>query len=41
MGPAIRSDVEAAQQRIVAVIRRLESEGMIRVARVGEDQIVE
>ncbi len=41
MGPAILSDVEAAQQRIVAVIGRLESEGLIRIARVGEDEIVE
>lgn len=41
MGPAIVSDVEAAQQRIIAVIRRLESEGLIRVARVGQDEIVE
>ena len=41
MGPARLSDVEAAQQRIVTTIRMLETEGLIRVARVGEDVIVE
>ena len=41
MGPARLSDVEAAQQRIVSVIRKLETEGQIRVARAGENLIVD
>ena len=41
MGPARLSDVEAAQQRIVMVIRQLESEGVIHVARAGEDLVVD
>ncbi|MFN3454347.1 MAG: flagellar motor switch protein FliG, partial [Pseudobdellovibrio sp.] len=41
MGPARLSDVEAAQQEIVNVARRLESEGKIMIARGGsEDAIV-
>jgi flagellar motor switch protein FliG len=35
-GPARLLDVDAAQQRIVAVIRRMEEEGKIVVGRVGE-----
>lgn len=34
-------DVEEAQQRIVGVIRRLESEGEIVISKGGEDEIIE
>ncbi len=37
MGPVRLKDVEEAQQKIVNVIRRLEEEGEIVVARAGED----
>jgi flagellar motor switch protein FliG len=40
MGPVRLRDVEDAQQRIVAVIRRLEEAGEIIVARGGGDDIV-
>ena len=41
MGPVRVRDVEEAQQRIVNVIRRLEDEGEIVVARgEGDDLIV-
>jgi flagellar motor switch protein FliG len=42
MGPKPRSDVDAAQQRIVAVVRRLEEEGKISLgARAGgNDELV-
>jgi flagellar motor switch protein FliG len=36
MGRARLSDVDAAQQRIVGVIRRMDEEGLIVVARPGE-----
>lgn len=40
MGPVRLSDVEDAQQQIVNVIRRLEEEGEIVVARGGEEEII-
>jgi flagellar motor switch protein FliG len=40
MGPVRLRDVEEAQQRIVAVIRRLEENGEIVIARGGGDDIV-
>jgi ABC-type ATPase involved in cell division len=33
-------DVEEAQQRIVAIIRKLEEQGEIVVARAGEEELV-
>ena len=33
-------DVEEAQQRIVAVIRRLEQEGVVSISRGGDDEII-
>jgi flagellar motor switch protein FliG len=40
LGPVRLREVEDAQQRIVGVIRRLEEEGEIIVARGGEDEVV-
>ncbi|MGL4981662.1 MAG: flagellar motor switch protein FliG [Treponemataceae bacterium] len=40
MGPVRLKDVEEAQQKIVAVIRRLEDAGEIVIARSGEDELV-
>ncbi|MDR3284454.1 MAG: flagellar motor switch protein FliG [Treponema sp.] len=40
MGPIRLRDVEDAQQKIVAIIRRLEDAGEIVVARGGEDELV-
>jgi flagellar motor switch protein FliG len=40
MGPVRVKQVEEAQQKIVAVIRRLEEAGQIVVVRGGEDQLV-
>ena len=40
IGPVRLKDVEEAQQRIVAVVRRLDEEGRIVVARLGEDVVV-
>ena len=40
MGPIRLKDVEEAQQRIVSVIRKLEEQGDIVVARSGEDEMV-
>jgi flagellar motor switch protein FliG len=41
MGPVKLKDVEAAQQRIVDVVRRLEDDGEIVISgRGGEDEIV-
>ena len=33
-------DVEEAQQRIVAIIRRLEDEGKLTISKGGEDEII-
>jgi flagellar motor switch protein FliM len=41
LGPVRLSEVEAAQQRVVSVIRTLEEEGSIIVARPGEDEVIE
>ena len=40
MGPVRLKDVEEAQQKIVAVIRKLEEQGEIVIARAGEDELV-
>jgi flagellar motor switch protein FliG len=41
MGPTRLSDVEAAQQRIVDIVRRLEESGEVIIAgRGGEDEVV-
>ena len=40
LGPVRLKDVEDAQQRVVAVIRRLEEAGEIVIARSGEDELV-
>lgn len=40
MGPVRLRDVEEAQQRIVAVIRRLEEAGEVIVSRGGGDEII-
>ena len=40
MGPVRLKDVEDAQQKIVASIRRLEDSGEIVIARSGEDELV-
>lgn len=40
MGPIRLKDVEEAQSKIVAVIRRLEEQGEIQIARGGEDEII-
>ena len=40
MGPVRMKDVEEAQQKIVAVIRRLEDSGDIVISRGGGDDIV-
>lgn len=40
MGPVRLRDVEDAQQRIVAVIRRLEEQGQIFITRGGRDEII-
>ena len=40
MGPVRLRDVEEAQSRIVAVIRRLEETGEIVIARGGGDDII-
>ena len=40
MGPVRLKDVEDAQQRIVAVIRRLEESGEIIIDRGGENAMI-
>ncbi len=40
MGPVRLKDVEESQQKIVSIIRRLEDNGDIIVARAGEDELV-
>ncbi|NLM26092.1 MAG: flagellar motor switch protein FliG [Firmicutes bacterium] len=40
MGPVRLRDIEEAQQRVVAVIRRLEEAGEIIISRGGEDEFV-
>jgi len=40
LGPVRLVDVEKAQQKIVALIRRLEEAGEITVARGGQDAII-
>lgn len=41
LGAVRRSDVETAQGRIVAIIRRLEEAGEIVIARAGESELIE
>lgn len=40
MGPVRMKDVEESQQKIVSIIRKLEEQGEIVVARAGEDELV-
>ena len=41
LGPKPRSEIEAAQQRIVAIVRKLEEEGKLNIARAEkEDELV-
>ena len=40
LGPVRLMDVEKAQQGIVAIIRRLDEAGEIKISRVGEDAII-
>jgi len=40
MGPVRLKDVEESQQKIVSIIRKLEEQGEIVVARSGEDEMV-
>ncbi|MDR1324707.1 MAG: flagellar motor switch protein FliG [Treponema sp.] len=40
MGPIRMKDAEEAQQKIVAIIRRLEDSGDVVVARTGEDELI-
>ncbi|HUV06412.1 MAG TPA: FliG C-terminal domain-containing protein, partial [Spirochaetia bacterium] len=40
MGPIRLKDVEEAQQKIVSIIRKLEEQGEIVVARAGEEEMV-
>lgn len=40
MGPTRRKDVEEAQQKIVAVIRKLEESGEVVIARSGEEDVL-
>jgi len=40
MGPIRMKDVEEAQQKIVSIIRKLEEQGEIVVARGTEDELV-
>jgi flagellar motor switch protein FliG len=41
MGPIRLKDVEEAQQKIVAIIRKFEEQGEIVIARAGEDELVD
>lgn len=41
LGAVRRSDVEAAQNKVVAVVRRLEESGEIIISRAGESDLVE
>jgi flagellar motor switch protein FliG len=40
MGPVRLRDIEETQQKIVAIIRRLEDMGEIIIARGGEDEVI-
>ncbi|MCP4133643.1 MAG: flagellar motor switch protein FliG [bacterium] len=40
MGPTRRTDVEEAQQKIVAIIRKLEEQGEVVIARSGEEDVL-
>lgn len=40
MGPARLRDIEETQQKVVAIIRRLEDTGEIIIARGGEDEVI-
>jgi len=40
MGPIRLKDVEEAQQRIVSIIRKLEEQGEVVIARAGEEEMV-
>jgi flagellar motor switch protein FliG len=40
MGPTRRKDVEEAQQKIVSIIRKLEDQGEVVIARSGEEDVL-
>jgi flagellar motor switch protein FliG len=40
MGPVRLKDVEEAQQKIVSIIRKLEEQGEVVIARAGEEEMV-
>jgi flagellar motor switch protein FliG len=40
MGPVRIRDVDQAQQRIVAVVKKLEARGEIIIARPGEEELI-
>jgi len=40
MGPVRLRDIEEAQSRIVAVVRRLEEAGDLVISRGGEDELI-
>lgn len=40
MGPTRRKDVEDAQQKIVSIIRKLEEQGEVIIARSGEEDVL-
>ena len=40
MGPTRRKDVEEAQQKIVSIIRKLEEQGEVVIARSGEEDVL-
>lgn len=40
MGPLRVKEVEESQQKIVGIIRKLEEQGEIVVARSGEDELI-
>ena len=40
MGPVLQADVEHSQQKIINIIRKLETSGDIIVARIGEEELI-
>ena len=40
MGPVRMRDVDQAQQRIVAIVKKLEANGDLVIARPGEEELV-
>jgi flagellar motor switch protein FliG len=40
MGPVRIRDVDQAQQRIVAIVKKLEARGEVVIARPGEEELI-